>query len=76
MSKATTQGEDASKPSHRHSGPPEESGAGPAHMAKLIEAPARSVEMLRARSADWFQRMQQEAIGVRARPEPAGRLDR
>jgi hypothetical protein len=72
VSKATIQGE----PSLRHSGPPEESGAGAIRMAKLIEAPARSVEILRARSVDWFQRMQEEAIGIRARPEPAGRADR
>jgi hypothetical protein len=76
VSKATIQGEGAGNPSLRHSGPPEESGAGAIRMAKVIEAPARSVEILRARSVDWFQRMQEEAIGIRARPEPAGRADR
>jgi hypothetical protein len=76
VSKTTIQGEGPSEPSHRLSGPPEESGGGPIHMTKLIEAPAGNVDMLRARSVDWFQRMQEEAIGIRARPEPAGVADR
>jgi len=72
VSKATIQGEGASKPSQRYS----EASGESIRMTKLIETPARSGELLRARSGDWFQRMQKEAIGIRARPEPASRADR
>src|SRR5271157_5718375 len=68
--KAATQGDDATKPAQRHFGPSGEADPIPIHKIELLEAPAKSAEMLRARSGEWFQRMQKEAIGIRRRPEP------
>lgn len=75
MSKAATQGDTVSKPSQRHSGTAKEADTGTIHMAELLEAPARNVEMLRVRTGEWFQRMQKEAIGVRRRLETENEAD-
>jgi len=74
--KAATQGDNPSKPSQRHSGPPEAGDPGTIHKVELIETSAMSVEMLRTRSGYWFQRMQKEAIGIRHRLEPESEADR
>jgi len=69
--KTAAQDNNASKTTQRHSGPLEE-----AHILELPETPAMSVEMLRTRSDDWFQRMQKEAIGVLRRLEPQVEAER
>ncbi len=71
--KAATPGDNASTPTQRQSAPPQHSDKGTTHGA---EAPVVSVEMFRARSGDWFQRMQKEAIGIRRRLEPESKADR
>ena len=76
MPKAATQGDHASKPSQRHSGPLEEADRGTIHILELPETPAMSVEMLPARSGEWFQRMQKEAIGILRRLEPEREAER
>jgi hypothetical protein len=76
VSKAVTQGDNPSKPSQRHSGPPEEGHTGTIHIVELLETPAMTVDMLRARSGYWFQRLQMEAIGIQRHLEPESEADR
>lgn len=76
MPKTAAQDNNASKTTQRHSGPLEEADAGAIRILELPETPAMSVEMLRTRSDDWFQRMQKEAIGVLRRLEPQVEAER
>jgi len=50
--------------------------AGALPEAESPATPTTSVAMLRARSNDWFHRMQMEAIGIRRRVEPTDKADR
>ena len=51
--KSASQGNNASKPSQRHSGPPEEADTGAIHVTELPGTPPMSVEKLRDRSGGW-----------------------
>jgi len=75
MLRDATQRDNTRNPSHRHSGPPQEADAGAIHVFELLWTPTMSVEMLRARSREWFHRLLEENIGVRRRLEPESKAD-